>query len=230
MNRDGLPSPSLKKPHMHSRIHRTFAVALVLGALVPGAVAAGQQPGWKEKTTKDGEVTVSYRFTEHEDQNGKKYNELEYEAVTRAETDLERCRKVMMDDSKHMAFMEGTEGVKRVKNLSESEWVTYYFLNSRWPMPDSDLVTRYKLEEDASRKQFVLSGSPAPDMYPEGDVPRMKYNQSKFTFTDQGNGIVEITMYSRSIPLVSIPKWLIASWIPNGPADMLHGIVDLANQ
>lgn len=225
-----MPSLSLKSPCMHKRINRTLTGVIVPGLLLLGAGAAGQQPDWKTKDTKDGEVSVSYRFTEQEDQNGKKFNVLEYEAVTRAETDLERCREVMTDDSKHMKFMEGTEGVKRVKNLSEDEWVTYYFLNSRWPMPDSDLVTRYKLEEDASGKHFSLTGSPAPDMYPEGDVPRMKYNQSKFSFTDQGNGIVEIVMYSKSVPLVSVPKWLIASWIPSGPADMLHGIIDLANE
>jgi len=215
---------------MHHRRHRNKTGFIILGALLLSAHAAGQQSDWKNKTTKDGKVTVMYRFTEHVDQKGKKYNVLEYEAVTRAETDLERCKEVMMDDPKHMAFMEGTEGVKRVKNLSEEEWVTYYFLNSRWPMPDSDLVTLYKLEEDPSGKRFTLTGSPAPDMYPEGDVPRMKHNQSKFSFTDLGNGIVEVVMYSKSIPLVSVPKWLIASWIPNGPADMLHGIIDLANE
>ena len=67
---------------------------------------------------------------------------LEYEAVSWAKTDLERRKGVMMDDTKHMGFMEGTEWVKRVKNLSANEWVTCYFLNSRWPMPDSDLAFR----------------------------------------------------------------------------------------
>ena len=67
---------------------------------------------------------------------------LEYEAVSWAKTDLERRKGVMMDDTKHMGFMEGTEEVKRVKNLSEDEWVSCYFLNSRWPMPDSDLAFR----------------------------------------------------------------------------------------
>ena len=201
---------------------------MILGLLLSTG-ARGQQSDWKKETTKDGEVTVNYRFTEHVDQRGKKYNVLEYEAVTRGVADLERCKQVMLDDSKHMAFMEGTEGVKRVKNISEEEWVTYYFLNSRWPMPDSDLVTRYRLEEDPSGKRFVLTGSPAPDMYPEGEVARMEHNQSKYTFTDLGNGFTEIVMYSKSVPLVSVPKWLIASWIPKGPADMLHGIIDLAN-
>jgi len=37
-------------------------------------------------------------------------------------------------------------------------------------------------------------------------------------------------MYSKSIPLVSVPKWLIATWIPDGPADMLNGITRLARE
>jgi len=154
----------------------------------------------------------------------------EYEAVTSGLATLENCKKVMMDDPKHMEFMEGTEGVKRVMDLPEGEWVTYYFLNSKWPMPDSDVVTRYKLEEDPSEKRFTLTGTPAPDMYPEGEVSRMKHNETKYTFTDLGDGRVEVIMYSKSIPLVSVPKWLISTWIPDGPADMVNGIIELANR
>jgi len=127
---------------MQQRIRRNKTGANIHGALLLCATAAGQQSDWKKKTIKDGEVSVRYRFTGHVDQKGKKYNMLGYEAVSWAKTDLERCKEVMMDDPKHMAFMEGTEGVKRVMNLSADEWVTYHFLNSRWPMPDSDLADR----------------------------------------------------------------------------------------
>jgi len=189
-----------------------------------------QSPDWKKETTKDGKVSVSYTFTESVDQSGKKFNVLEYEAVTTAKANLGKCREVMMDDSKHMEFMEGTQDVKRVMDLPGGEWVTYYFLNSRWPMPDSDIITRYKIEDDPSGKSFVLTGTPAPDLYPEGEVSRMKHNFTKYTFTDLGNGLVQLVMYSKSIPLVSVPKWLIATWIPDGPADMLNGIIKLANE
>jgi len=188
-----------------------------------------QKPGWNQVSTKDGKVTVTYRFSESIDQNGKKYNVLEYEAVTIAAASLEDFKQVMMNDTKHMEFMEGTEQVRRVREISEEEWITYYFLNARWPMPDADLVTRYILEEDPEGRLLTITGSPAPDMYPEGQVPRMKHNQSKFTFTNMGNGKIEVVMYSKSIPLVSVPKWLIRTWIPNGPADMLNGIIELAN-
>jgi len=201
---------------------------LCLLFLNPALMAQGDD--WKKESTKDGKVHVSYIFSESVNENGKKFNVLEYLAVTTAELSLESCRAVMVNDSLHMGFMDGTANVRRITNLPGGEWVTYYFYNSPWPMPDADVVTRYKLEEDSSGKQFVLTGTPAPDMYPEQDVPRMKHNDTKYTFTDLGNGSVEIIMYSKSIPLVSVPKWLIATWVPNGPADMLNGIIRLAGE
>jgi hypothetical protein len=211
-------------------IERVKTGLIVLCILLLNLSIRAQSPDWKKETTKDGKVSVSYNFTEGVDQNGKKYNMLEYEAVTTANASLGKCREVMMDETKHMEFMEGTQDVKRVMDLPGGEWVTYYFLNSRWPMPDSDVITRYRLEEDPSGKRFILTGTPAPDLYPEGDVPRMKHNLTKYTFTDLGNGKIELVMYSQSIPLVSVPKWLIATWIPDGPADMLNGIIRLANE
>ncbi|MFO7669174.1 MAG: hypothetical protein R6W31_05915 [Bacteroidales bacterium] len=201
----------------------TFLCMLLVNASI-----VAQTDGWKSESTKDGKVSVSYMFSESVDKGGKKFNVLEFVAVTTAPVRLESCRKVLLDDSKHKAFMEGTENTRRIKDLPGGEWVTYYFLNSRWPMPDSDVITRYKLEEDTARKRFILTGTPAPDMYPRQDVARMEHNHTKYTFTDLGNGSVEMVMYSKSIPLVSVPKWLIATWIPDGPADMLNGIARLA--
>jgi hypothetical protein len=119
----------------------TFICMLLVNASI-----IAQTADWKSETTKDGKVTVSYMFSESMDKDGKKYNVLEFVAVTAAPVPLESCRKVLMDDSKHKAFMEGTENTRRIKDLPGGEWVTYYFLNSRWPMPDSDVITRYKLE------------------------------------------------------------------------------------
>ncbi len=206
---------------------KTVIVFLSLLLLNQGIWA--QKPGWKQETTKDGEVTVSYSFSESVDQDGEKYNVLEYEAVTKASANLESLKKVMLDESKHMEFMDNVDRVVRVSDLPGGEWVVYYYHNSPWPLPDADLVTRYKLEEDPEGKYFVISGSPAPDMYPEGKVARMKHNHSKYTFTDTGNGTIEIVMNSKSIPAVSVPKWVISAWMPDGPADMLKGIINLAN-
>ena len=43
-------------------------------------------------------------------------------------------------------------------------------------------------------------------------------------------GEVEIVMYSWAIPLISAPKWLVKTWFPDGPADMVRGIARLAEE
>jgi len=201
---------------------------IVIISVLLSPLLSAQQAHWKTKVTKDGLVSVTFDFSDLVDPDGKKLQVLEYVAKTTARVSLEKCVAVMKNDVMHKEFMKETEDTRRVKDISENEWVTYYFMKARWPMPEADVVTHYKVEEDPDHKRFILTGTPAPDLYPDQDMERMKHNHTKYTFTDLGNGKVELVMYSSSIPLVSVPKWLISTWIPNGPADMLNGIVRLA--
>jgi hypothetical protein len=208
--------------------HSIKAGLIVLCTLLLSSSVNAQRDGWKQDKTKDGKVLVSYNFLEHKDEKGKKYNVLEFEAVTTAEVSMESCLKVLKDDSRHKDFMEDAEHTERIRDISEDEWLTYYLLKKHWPMPVSDVVTRYKLEEYPEDKSIILTGFPAPDMYPEQGVERMQHSFSKYTLTDLGNGQTEVVMYSSSVPLASIPKILLATWIPNGPANMVNGIIRLA--
>ena len=187
-----------------------------------------QREGWKYDQTKDGKVQVAYNFEEYKDEKGKKFNVLEFEAVTSAEVSIESCLEVLKDDSKHKDFMDDAEHTERIRDLSEDEWLTYYRLKKHWPMPVSDVVTRYVFEEDPENNSYIITGYPAPDMYPDQGIERMRQSYSKYTLWDLGNGQTEVTMYSRSVPLASIPKMLLATWIPKGPAAMVNGIIRLA--
>ena len=212
---------------MNNKVKTGFFVLCIL--LLSASVNA-QRDDWKQEKTKDGKVLVSYNFLEHKDEKGKKYNMLEFEAVTIAEVSIESCLKVLKDDSRHKDFMEDTEDTERIRDLSEDEWLTYYLLKKHWPMPVSDVVTRYKLEEDPENSGYILTGFPAPDMYPDQGIKRMRHTYSKYTLRDLGNGQTEVTMYSSSVPLASIPKMLLATWIPDGPANIVNGIVRLASE
>lgn len=211
---------------MKSSMHVSF---IMLCLLISFNVHA-QREGWKQDKTRDGKVLVSYNFLEKENEEGKKFNVLEFEAVTSAAVSIESCLKVLKDDSRHKDFMNDAEHTERIRNLSDKEWLSYYLLKKRWPMPVADVVTRYVLEEDPDKGSYILKGYPAPDMYPDQGIARMKESYSTYTLTDLGNGQTEVTMYSRSVPLASIPKMLLATWIPNGPADMVKGIIRLAQE
>jgi hypothetical protein len=208
--------------------HRVKTGLIVLCSLLLNLNVIAQREGWKQDKTKDGKVLVSYNFAEHTDEKGKKFNVLEFEAVTSGEVSMESCLKVLKDDSRHKDFMDDAKDTERIRDLSEDEWLTYYLLKKHWPMPVSDVVTRFKLEEDTENSSYTLTGLPAPDMYPDQGVERMRHSYSTYTLRDLGNGQTEVMMYSSSVPLASIPKMLLATWIPNGPADMVNGIIRLA--
>lgn len=189
-----------------------------------------QEAEWKTKVTKDGLVSVKYRVYNQIEEGSEKAQIIEYEALTIANASLEACVSIMSVEANHKAIMEGTEEARRIEDLPGGEWITYYYYKPPWPMPPADIITRYKVEEDRSKKQVRLIGTPAPDMYPLQDVDRMEHNHTKYIFTDLGEGEVEIVMYSWAIPLISAPKWLIKTWFPNGPADMVRGIARLAEE
>jgi len=203
---------------------------IVLCSLLITVSVNAQREGWKQDKTKDGKVLVSYNFADHKDEKGKKYNVLEFEAVTSAEVSMESCLKVLKNDSRHKDFMDDAKDTERIRDLSEDEWLSYYLLKKHWPMPVSDVVTRYKLEANPENSSYTLTGIPAPDMYPDQGVERMRHSYSTYTLRDLGNGQTEVMMYSSSVPLASIPKMLLATWIPNGPADIVNGIIRLAQE
>lgn len=186
-----------------------------------------QEEEWKTKVARNGLVTVKYRVYNQLDESGEKIQIIEFEAVTTTEASMEQCVAIMKEDANHVEIMEGTEEARRIKDLPGEEWITYYYYKPPWPMPAADVITRYKLEEDPEQKQAILTGTPAPDMHPRSDLPRMENNHTKYTFSDLGEK-VEIVMYSWSIPLISAPNWLAKTWFPNGPADMVRGIANFA--
>jgi hypothetical protein len=188
-----------------------------------------QEAEWKTKVTKDGLTTVKYRVYNQVDEEGEKTQIIEFEAKTTTKASLEECVLTMMTDANHVEIIEGTEEARRIKDLPGGEWLTYYYYKPPWPMPASDVITRYKLEEDPGQRKAILSGTPAPDMYPKGELPRMENNHTKYTFTDLGEE-VEIVMYSWSIPLIKAPNCLAKTWFPNGPAEMVLGIARFAEE
>lgn len=197
--------------------------------LITTVALDAQEEEWKTKVARKGLATVKYRVYNQLDETGEKPQIIEFEARTTTKASLETCVAIMKEDANHAVIMEGTEEARRIKDLPGGDWITYYFYKPPWPMPAADVITRYKLEEDATQNRAILTGIPAPDMYPKSDLPRMENNHTKYTFTDLGDE-VEIVMYSWSIPLISAPNWLAKTWFPNGPADMVLGIASFAEE
>lgn len=193
-------------------------------------VVAQPDLNWVTEVSKDESISVSYAIHEHINDSGDKIQMLEYKVIATANSSVESCVAVMKDDANHYLFMDNTTVSKRIKDISATEWLTYYFIDTPWPVPNSDCITRYTILDEKDSLMVKVLAIAEPDAYPEKDVKRMQYNYSEYTFSDIGNGKVQIIIYSRTSPVVSAPNWMLKSWFPEGPANMMRGIIQLAQK
>lgn len=186
-----------------------------------------QTKEWKTENTKDGKISVKSRISDRTNKEGKDVQLIEYVATTTAIVDMQNCIAVIKDVSKHKEFMDD-EVSKIVKTISDNEWIVYYFTNSPWPMPDSDCVSTMTFLEDKDNgiATFILNATPT--MFENGDVKRMTYYNVTYTFKDQGNGEIELTVTAKMSPVVQAPDWMVRGFFPKGPADVLREILKFA--
>jgi len=200
---------------------------ILLGMFFVNSNIIAQTKEWDTETTKDGKVTVNSRISKRTDDKGEEVQLIEYEATTTASVGIRNCISVVKDVSKHKEFMDD-ELSKKVETISDNEWVIYYYTNSPWPMPDNDTVAKMDFSEDETEGVATFTVTAAPSMFEMGDVDRMTYYNVTYVFKDLGNGEVEMTVIGKMSPTVQAPAWMVSSWFPEGPADILRGIVKLA--
>jgi len=114
---------------------------------------------------------------------------------------------------------------KKYKKLSTN----YYYINAIWPLPDSDCVAKVIYEEESETKVSFTSIS-TPDAFEKKEVERMILNDAKYTFEQLPNKEIKITIWVKFQPVMNVPKWMISTWFPKGPAEMLYKLEQVAQR
>ncbi len=57
----------------------------------------------------------------------------------------------------HKKFYEYTDISEKVKDVSENEWIIYYYYSPPWPIADSDCVSRIKMISDSLNKKVIFT-------------------------------------------------------------------------
>lgn len=116
---------------------------------------------WNIKEIDNGKITVSYRISERIDETGKKVPLIEDSSNTIDSVGLKSCISLMKDVSKHKIFT-GDYSSKRVKTISDSECIVYYYSRNPWPIKNSDCVARmiFSIEKTEKTAQFKLTVTP----------------------------------------------------------------------
>ena len=201
---------------------------IILGMIFLNANIFAQTEEWKTEKTKDGQITVSSNISKRADENGDEVQLLEYTATTTASVSMQNCISVIKDVSKHKEFTDDDIS-KKIKTISDNEWVVYYYTGAMWPFSDFDCVAKMILSEDETKRTATFTLTAVPSMLEEKKkVDRMTYYNVTYAFEDLGNGKVEITTTGKMSPTMEAPAWMMKKWFPEGPADILRIIIKLA--
>lgn len=201
---------------------KSFFSVLLLSLLFSTSNFA-QEEAWKKEISKDGSIEVDYRIFKALDEKGESIQIVEYNVSTIQALDFNKCIVMMNNISNHKYFSEETEESYKLKDLSENKSLIYYYIDSPWPLPNSDCVSILTIIKKEKSVIYELHSS--PNSYEMKDVKRMILSDAIYTFEKRDDNKVKITNYTKFSPTTTVPQWLVNTWFPNGPIEIMKNII-----
>ncbi|WP_276168337.1 hypothetical protein [Zobellia alginiliquefaciens] len=176
-----------------------------------------QSRNWTTETTKDGKSTVKYDLVKEEEGT-----HFYYIAQTTAKISLDELDTYFSNTANHKNFLERTPITKEIEKTSDNEWLGYYYFDAPWPMANSDIVIKFnRVKED---NKLVFSANAVSNTYKPEDVKRMSSYKVIYEFEKVDATTTKITYNADYVPVGSIPNFLIKTWFPEGPANIVRNI------
>jgi hypothetical protein len=203
-----------------------FIILLLL--IIPLNDLSSQTNSWTQELSEDGATVVVYNIYDSLNADGEEKTFIEYTAKTTTTASLKNCITIFNNPGMHKKFYEYTEVSEKIQDISENEWIIYYYYSPPWPIADSDCVSRITKQSDSTNNKIIFTSISEPSLIDKKDVVRSKLNNIKFTFTKFDSEEVEIFIEAKLIPATQAPKWMMNGWFPDGPAGTLGRFKKLA--
>lgn len=181
-----------------------------------------QKRDWTTEKSKDGNATVKYDIVKED-----KHTHFFYIAKTTAKISLEKLDTYFSNTANHKNFLERTTITEEFKKISDNEWLAYYFFDAPWPLADSDIVI--KISKIKEKDKVTFTATSVSNDYKKSDVKRMTDYTVIYEFEKINDSTTKITYNADYIPVGNIPKFLIKSWFPEGPANIVTNLGKLKN-
>ena len=195
----------------------SFKKISILGILFISLNLFSQDRNWTTKTTKDEKTIVKYDI-EKEDSGTHMF----YIATQTVSTPINELVDYFSNSSNHKNFLENTPISEEVKKNSENEWITYYFFDAPWPMPNSDVVVKFiKTEKD---NKIIFTANAINNTYKKSDVARLSTYTFIYEFEKVDEQNTKVTINADFVSVGSVPKFLVRTWFPKGPAQIISNL------
>ncbi|OJW80691.1 MAG: hypothetical protein BGO59_35090 [Spirosoma sp. 48-14] len=188
-----------------------------------------QSTTWVTEKSKDGTVTVQSCVSKRTDAQGHSHTWMEYVATITANVRVSACVAVLKDIARHKNFLDA-KASRQLSVLTTDSWLVYYYFHLPWPMPDSDCVAKMQMVEDELTKTVTFTLSAAPTLFEKKAIDRITQYNLTYQFKDLGIGLTALTITSSVVPTAQVPIWIMRNYFPEGPADVLHKLLQMANQ
>lgn len=198
-----------------------IVTALVI--LLYTGIGIAQTRNWKTQTSKDGKVVVQNEIVKIN-----KGKHIYYIAKTEGKFNLKQAEKYLRNSENHKNFLENTTESTELKTLSDTEWITYYYFDAPWPMPNSDAVESFTLSK--TNTTLTIKAISSPKALEIKDVKRMDTYNITYHFELIDEQTTQLTITADFIPVSSVPKWLMNGWFPKGPAGIANRLIHEISQ
>lgn len=182
-----------------------------------------QDGSWKTDILKDGKVTVKSKIVTQQ-VNNKEKNVFYYTVETIADINIEKAEVFMRNSANYKKFLESVETSNEVKKISANSWITYIYFDNSFPVSDIDCVQKF--EYIKTNSGFNISGKATPAEYEMKKVSRVYLYDVIYKFEKIADKKIKVTIEAAFSPASSIPKFLMNTWLPKGPAGIITQLVD----
>lgn len=201
---------------------------ILFGMVLFSTYLSAQTPEWKTATSKDGKVTVKYNFSSRTNENDEKVMVIEAIASTIENTSIDNCISLMKDISKHKDF-RGEKTSKLIEQISENEWIIYYYNEKSLIAPAVDGSYVMIFEEDKKNKTATFTITADPTLVKTTDASRIRYAKEIYSFRELKENQVEITIKTTVSPGFKVPVLLMKRAFPKKIFDNTNKFIALVS-
>ncbi|CAN5229735.1 hypothetical protein BH09BAC1_BH09BAC1_23640 [soil metagenome] len=205
--------------------YKHIATIVLLFMLLP--ILAIAQSDWKQATSKNGKVRITYKLETVKGRDGSERVMAQYIAKGLVPVQLASAEKFLRNSANYKHFLDNTEVSKTVDTINANEWLLYLMMDIPWPMPDADCVQQVSVTK--TEKELIVNAVAKPNAYALQGEERMEISDSKYHFVQNTSGAVELTVTGRFAPSSAVKKFMLETWFPNGPADLIDRLVKSIN-
>ncbi|MCH2022626.1 MAG: START domain-containing protein [Saprospiraceae bacterium] len=173
-------------------------------------------PPWKFIKSSDG-ISIYTRSVDGWSVN-------EYRAIFTIKAPIELVEKVLRDTKNQRKWSKNTILVKEIKRVSHDIFYTYSQTNAPWPATDRDNVVHIIYTYPTKNKIHIKIES-KPNAFPKNkNFVRIERMEGSWILEASSNGTTKVTQQALVDPGGSTPKWLINSFLVNGPMRNLNNL------